>query len=281
MNLSPDTFTTLAGIIRRESGIILGPEKSYLVRHRLAPLIASEKLQDFDALARLLATRASARLSNALIDAITVKETRFFRDAACFDALRDHVLPACADLLGKQGKGRSRIRFWSAATATGQEAWSLAMLLNEFAASSEEAPSESHFTILATDISAGALETAKSGRYTPSQVHVGLSDARLHQHFRKHGTHLQVADPLRRLVQFRIFNLLDSPAHLGQFDLILCRNVLIYFDDATRRRICQGLYAALVPGGWLSLGSAESLYGLEDRLETIIHGKAILYRKHS
>jgi chemotaxis protein methyltransferase CheR len=281
MDLAPDTFQELAAVIRRESGMLLGPDKSYLVRHRLEPVLRAEKLDSFETLVNRLHMRTGSALCNAVINAITVQETRFFRDQSCFDGLREHVLPECTEMIRNPQRvgARQRLRIWSAAAATGQEAYSLSMLIREFAASGPGALNENHVTIVASDISPTAIESAKAARYTPAEVHRGLSEARLKEHCHLRGEHWHISEPVRRLVQFRTFNLLHSTATLGAFDVILCRNVLIYFDDPTRRKIIQGLYAALHPGGWLILGSAESLYGMEERFETLIHARAIFYRK--
>jgi chemotaxis protein methyltransferase CheR len=285
MELSLHTYRELASIIRHESGIVLGPDKSYLVRHRLETLVRNQGLESFDGLVTRLKLRSGTALCHEVIDAITVKETRFFRDQGCFDGLLKLVLPTCALTLGKFGQvgGRQRIRIWSAAAATGQEAYSVAMMVREFCAANADGPDETQFSILASDISTNAIQTAKAGRYNSAEVRRGLSDSRLHRHFYQRGERWCVSEPVRRLVQFRTFNLLHPPADLGggggAFDLILCRNVLIYFDDATRRKICRGLYTALHDGGWLALGSAESLYGMDVRFETLIQAKSVLYRK--
>jgi chemotaxis protein methyltransferase CheR len=279
MELSPQSFRELSGIIHHESGIVLGTDKAYLVRHRLEPLVRSEGLDGFDELVKKLRMRNRTGLCNVVIDAITVKETQFFRDQSCFNGLLHHVLPACALTLRNPARGRQRIRIWSAAAATGQEAYSIAMLVREFIATNADGVKEAQFNIMGSDISAAAIESAKAGKYSNAEVQRGLSEARLQQHFHRRGERWIISEPVRRLVQFRTFNLLHPPTELGAFDLILCRNVLIYFDDATRRKICRGLYSVLQDGGWLVLGSAESLYGMEERFETLIQGKTILYRK--
>lgn len=280
MELAGHTFRELASLIHDETGIALGADKSYLVRHRLEPLVRSEGLENFEALVQRLRMRAANRLRSAVIDAITVKETRFFRDHAFFEGLRRHVLPECASKLEKPSSGTQRVRMWSAASSTGQEACSLAMLVREFTQeSAANRARESQFSILASDISVEAIELAKAGSYSKSDVDRGLSEERLKTHFRHSGARWRFDESLSKLIHFRTFNLLNSPAELGPFDLILCRNVMIYFDEKTRLRVCRGLYAALHPGGWLALGSAESLYGMQERFETVAIGKNVLYRK--
>lgn len=280
MELSRETFRELTELIHRLCGLVIGQNKMYLVRHRLEPLIRDCGLDGFEHLLQRLQTRDGARLRDSIVEAITTKETSFFRDQSLFKAIRQQVLPACATLLNRPDAKRHRIRMWSAASSTGQEAYSLAMLVREFVESQGSGDLQANqFTILASDISADAIETAKAGRYNRSQVARGLSDEQLERHFHCRGSHWLPKEPVRRLVQFWQFNLLESPAELGVFDLILCRNVLIYFDEPTRKRICRALYGILQDGGWLVLGAAESLYGMDDRLETVKVGRILLYRK--
>lgn len=277
MKLTPQTLGAIAGVIRDESGIDLGLDKSYLLRHRLVPLIHEHGLSGFEQLADRMKSRAGARMRQAVIDAITVKETRFFRDQGCFDAIATHAFPSLHGSHGGKSAGPSRTRIWSAAGSTGQEAYSLAILATELASAAEHAP---NVEVVGSDISETAVAYAKAGHYRDAEVHRGLSAERLRRFFRRHGSdRWSATDTLRRLVQFRTFNLLQPPASLGPFDLILCRNVLIYFNDATRRSVIRGLYGALRGNGWLVMGSAESLYGVDHRFDTIVHGKTILYRK--
>jgi chemotaxis protein methyltransferase CheR len=280
MELSRQTFQELTRLIHRLCGLVVGQDKMYLVRHRLEPLVRSQGMDGFEGLLQRLQTRTGASLHEAIIEAITTKETSFFRDHGLFHAVEKHVLPECVALLKDPGGRRQRIRFWSAASSTGQEAYSLAMLIRDFVQTDASGGlHENQFNILASDISAEAIETAKAGRYTLSQVNRGLSDEQIHRHFHHRGDSWILSDPVRRLVSFRQFNLLHSSADLGAFDVILCRNVLIYFDEPTRKRICRALYGNLHEGGWLALGAAESLYGVDDRLETVKFGRTLLYRK--
>lgn len=280
MELSPATFRELSERIHVLCGLVIGPDKMYLVRHRLEPLIRSHGLQDFEHLLQQLRSGRGSRLHDAMVEAITTQETSFFRDPALFKAIQEEVLPERLKLLQRSGGKRHRIRIWSAASSTGQEAYSLAMLVRDLVAADDSHNlQDNHFSILASDISADAIETAKAGRYAWSAVTRGLSEQQINRSFQQSGTRWILLEPLRRMVHFRRFNLLHSPVELGPFDLILCRNVLIYFDEPTRRRICQGLYETLHDGGWLALGSAESLYGLDHRMETVKVGRMVLYRK--
>jgi chemotaxis protein methyltransferase CheR len=278
MELSNRTLLELTKLIHRWSGLAIGGDKAYLVRHRLAPLVRSNGLEGFDELLLKLQSRGTTHLHDAVVEAITTKETSFFRDPWLFDALLQRVLPELASTL-KGGGGRHRIRIWSAGTSTGQEAYSLAMVVREFIDGSRGSLHDHHFNIIASDISSEAIETAKAGSYSKADVDRGVSESRLRRYLTRRGDRWLVSDSLRPLVQFRKFNLLHPPAELGAFDLVLCRNVLIYFDEPTRARVCQGVHRVVNAGGWLALGSAESLYGIESDLETIKLGRAVVYHK--
>ncbi len=280
MELSRQTFQQLTQLIHRLCGLAVGHDKMYLVRHRLEPVIRRYGLNGFEQLLERLQTRTGAELHDSIVEAITTKETSFFRDAQLFKAIRQQVLPECVKQLTQSGGKRHRIRIWSAGSSTGQEAYSLALLVRELVGDpGSQALKESQFSILASDISAEAITKGKAGCYNRSEVARGLSEEQLRSHFHHRAGCWTLDEQARRLVHFRQFNLLHSPAELGAFDLILCRNVLIYFDQPTRKRICQGLYEILYDGGWLVLGSAESLYGLSERMETVKVGRVLLYRK--
>lgn len=278
MELSQQSFQELARLVHRLCGLVIGDDKAYLVRHRLEPVVRGCGLDSFDSFMERLQSRTGAHLHDAIIEAITTKETSFFRDPWLFDAILKHVLPERAAEL-KRSPERRCLRLWSVGTATGQEAYSLAMLIREFIDAGGEGLRDNQFAVLASDISAEAIKVAKAASYSRTEVSRGIPEQRLDRHFHHRGNHWHVADALRSLVQFRRFSLLDMPADLGPFDIILCRNVLIYFDDPTRKRVCRDLHRLLHRGGWLALGSAESLYGIDSGFETIKHGRAVLYRK--
>jgi chemotaxis protein methyltransferase CheR len=277
MQLSPQTLAELTRLIRQWTGLALGPDKEYLIRHRLAPVIRSCGFGGYDELLLRLQSDAATRLRDAVVEAITTKETSFFRDAWLFEALLGQVLPDLARRF-KAGKSPMRpIRICSAGTSTGQEAYSLAILVHEFLDSARREPKNYDFNITAVDISAEAIDAAKTGLYSVHEVERGLSESRLQRFFQRHGEGWQVIEPVRRLVQFRTFNLLRPAAELGALDLILCRNVLIYFDEPTRAQVCRGLRGALRDGGWLAVGSAESLHGIGVDLDPVKFGRAMIY----
>jgi chemotaxis protein methyltransferase CheR len=273
MDLPGPAFDELRRLIRGLCGVTLSEEKAYLIRYRLEPVVRDNGLSGFEELARRLREPGGAALQEAVVEAITTGETAFFRDGHPFEAFRRHVLPDLA------ARGR-RVRLWCAAVATGQEAYSVAMTVAEFVGANRgRGVGEGTFSVLATDISARALAVARAGEYTRQEGARGLSAAQLARHFERRGERWAVRESVRQLVEFRRANLVQPFAALGAFDAIFCRNVLIYFDDDTRRRICTQLQAALVEGGWLLLGSAESLYGMSDGLEQVRLGDSLFYRR--
>lgn len=280
MELSRPTLQRLCTVIHELCGLALGPDKAYLVRHRLSPLVEREGLASFEELLDRLHSRGGTRLHDPIIEAITTKETSFFRDRTYFDALQNAVLPDCIRTLRRSDGRRHRIRIWSAGCSTGQEPYSVAMCVREMlAAGAGNAAREGDFTILATDLSTEALNLARAATYSEADVARGLSAALLERHFRRRGRLWVVDESLRRMVQFRRFDLLTSSASLGAFDVILCRNVLIYFDEAARARVLEGFFSLLHAGGWLALGAAENLYGLHHPLDRVRFGRAMFYRQ--
>jgi chemotaxis protein methyltransferase CheR len=223
-------------------------------------------------------------LREQLVEAITTKETSFNRDGHPFEALRRSILPELArrllDRRAAPGPTHARCRIWCAAVATGQEAYSVAMAVSGFLASRPGLElSLDDFPILATDISARALAIAREGRYSTEEVRRGISEDHRLRDFRRDGDGWIVSEPLRRMVDFRRLNLVRPLPNLGTFDLILCRNLLIYLDDDARRRLCQGLHRALNPSGFLIIGAAESLYGVTDSFSAEQFGKTLVHRK--
>jgi len=281
MELTQAAFDDLRQSIHRLCGIVLTEDKEYLVRHRLEPVARRCGCRSLDEFRTKLAGSEAILLQGAIIEAITTQETAFFRDRHPFDALRQHVLP---DLVRTQraatGAIRRPIRIWCAAAATGQEPYSLAILIQEWThASRPHGPRPEDFSITATDISAEALATATTGAYERRQVDRGLNTTQIHKYFEHCGERWVARPALRKLVEFRRLNLIQPFTDLGIYDLILCRNVLIYFDEDTRRRICHQFYAMLPEGGWLLLGAAENLYGITDRFLSVRFGDTLIYRK--
>jgi chemotaxis protein methyltransferase CheR len=237
-------------LVADRAAIVLDDSKQYLVESRLLPLARSEGVTGLSGLVGRLRVRGpSDPLVTAVVEAMTTNETSFFRDPPVFETLRTSILP---DLIAKRSAAR-RLRIWSAAASTGQEAYSVVMLLRE------HFPELSGWRVevLGTDLSTAVLEKARIGVYSRFEVARGLSTERLGRWFRPKGADYQLDRSILDAVQFRPLNLV-TPGPLPQSDLVLLRNVLIYFDLETRRRILTRVRAAMEPGSWLLLGTAEN-----------------------
>jgi chemotaxis protein methyltransferase CheR len=263
MSLAPDAFDFVATLVRRRSAIQLDKGKEYLVESRLAPLARSAGLVDVDAYVRVL--RANTGLHDEVVEALTTNETSWYRDVAPFTALRTAVLPGIA------ATGRTHVRVWSAACSSGQEPYSIAMTV------ADHFPGMS-LAITATDLSEAVLHKGRSGQYTQLEVNRGLPAPALVKHFARAGAMFEIAPALRRQVTFKRHNLLDQPPPGGPFDIVFLRNVLIYFDVATKREVLRRVRAALAPGGYLFLGAAETTIGIDETWERLTDGGSSVYR---
>ena len=251
-------FDILRAFLKGRSGLALSPEKRYLVESRLGPVCQKSGLPALsDLVARLKIARDPA-LERAVVEAMATNETFFFRDRVPFDLFRDVLLPRG---LKAQGATR-RLRIWCAAASTGQEPYSIAMLVQE----AGPRLAGWHVEIVATDISESVLEKARSGLYSQFEVQRGLPIGLLLKHFTQAGESWQIAPAIRAMVDFRPLNLLQDFSRLGAFDVVFCRNVLIYFDQATKADVLRRVAQALNPGGAVLLGAAETVIGLSDAL---------------
>lgn len=249
-------FGTIAAIVKAKSGLALGPDKEYLVEARLGPIVRRRGLANLSALADRL--RTDPTLEQEVVEAMTTNETLFFRDGKPFDHVRDVVLPR---LTATRPRG-ARIRIWSAAASTGQEAYSMAILVCEMGAALAGRPVE----IVGTDIARDALARASEGLYSQFEVQRGLPARLLVKYFTKEEQGWRINRSLRDMVQFRSWNLLGDLSALGRFDIIFCRNVLIYFDQPTKARTLQAMSRLLTEDGALYLGGAETLLGIDSDL---------------
>ncbi len=249
-------FDFLRTFLKARSGLALTPEKRYLVESRLAAVCRRFELEDLSELVAGLRGGRDCDLEIAVVEAMTTNETLFFRDKLPFDLFRDVLLPR---YLASRAQAK-RLRIWCAAASTGQEPYSLAMILNDAAPQLAGWQVE----ILATDISTQVVERARAGLYSQFEVQRGLPIHLLLKHFSQVGDQWQVAPRIRAMVNYRALNLVKDFSHLGMFDIVLCRNVLIYFDGPRKTEILKRL-ANLVPGdGALILGAAETVIGLTD-----------------
>ena len=252
-------FNTIATMLKAKSGLTLGPDKLYLMETRLVSIMRRENARDLAALAERM--RANSTLEREIVEAMTTNESLFFRDTKPFDALRQRVLPR---LHAARAPG-TRLRIWSAAASTGQEAYSIAMVLSEIALSL----GDRKIDILGTDIARDALKRGREGVYSQFEIQRGLPMQMLAKYFVKEDLQWRIKPALRALVEFREWNLLADLRALGQFDVIFCRNVLIYFDAPTKSRVLEALAGQLAPDGVLFLGGAETVLGLTTSLQSI------------
>lgn len=257
--LSVADFTVIADLVHARSGIVLGRDKAYLVESRLEPIVRSMRLGGLAELSARLRTRPDGALVNEVVDAMTTNETLFFRDDKPFRHLREQAIPA---LHASRPPGQP-LRIWSAASSSGQEPYSLAMTVLDSLLGARSVQ------ILGTDISAIQVARARAGLYTEFEIRRGLPPDRLARHFVKEQAGWRVVDQVRQMVEFKLWNLLDDLRPLGQFDLVFCRNVLIYFDLPTKRRVLEAIWSRLRPGGLLYLGGAETTFGVSDRFSPV------------
>lgn len=262
-----DHYRFLQEYVHAEAGIVIDHDKHYLVESRLTPIARQLGLPSINDLCALLRATREPAISRQVAEAMTTNETYFFRDPAHYAAIRGALLPR----LREQRQEVRKLRFWSAAASTGQEAYSLAMLLLE------EGFADWNLQIFGTDFSSHVVERARSGKYQQIEVNRGLPAALLVKHFRRSGVDWLLSDAVRSLARFETIDLRRSLRALGPFDLVFCRNVLIYFDAETKGRILAEIHGTLFRGGWLLLGGAETAFGLEPLFERLVVGSTTVY----
>ncbi|QWG14230.1 protein-glutamate O-methyltransferase CheR [Bradyrhizobium sediminis] len=252
--MTPLDYEFLRKLLKERSGLDLSADKQYLVESRLVPLARRTGLPGIPELVARLRGGAD-RLTSEVVEAMTTNETFFFRDKIPFDHLKEAVLPA----LVQARASRRALRIWCAASSTGQEPYSIAMCVKEFAGLTGW-----RVEIVATDLSQEVLEKSKAGIYSQFEVQRGLPIQMLVEYFKQTGELWQLNADIRGMVQHYQLNLLQDFSHLGTFDVIFCRNVLIYFDHDTKTGIFDRLARMLEPDGVLALGAAESVVGITD-----------------
>jgi chemotaxis protein methyltransferase CheR len=254
--VTPSDYEFLRKLLKERSGLDLSADKQYLVESRLIPLARRVGLPGITDLVQKMKAAAAEPLIADVVEAMTTNETFFFRDKIPFDHLRETMLPA----LLQARASRRALRIWCAASSTGQEPYSIAMCLKELGG----AISGWRIEILATDLSQGVLEKSKSGLFSQFEVQRGLPIQLLVKYFTQAGELWQLNADIRAMVQHRQLNLLQDFGHLGTFDVIFCRNVLIYFDQETKAGIFERLAKVVEPDGFMVLGAAESVVGISD-----------------
>jgi chemotaxis protein methyltransferase CheR len=254
--MTPLDYEYLQKILKDRSGLVLSADKKYLLESRLMPLARKAGVAGISELVQKMKAGSESMIAD-VVEAMTTNETFFFRDKTPFEHFQNTVMP---DLIKARAAKRS-LRIWCAAGSTGQEPYSLAMIVKELGA----ALTGWRVEIVATDLSPEVLEKSRTGVYTQFEVQRGLPIQLLVKHFTQTGTTWQLNADVRAMVQFKQFNLLQDYTHLGKFDIIFCRNVLIYFDQPTKSDVFSRLAKASEPDGYLFLGAAETVIGLTDK----------------
>ncbi len=265
--ITQENYRFLQQHVYQHSGIVLDDAKHYLLEARLVPIVRDVGLVDLNALCQALRSAGEVSLRNRVVEAMTTNETLFFRDKSPFDALRVKVLPELRSAL----RGRP-VRIWSAAASTGQEAYSIAMLLLESGLS----PSE--VEILGTDLNEEVLARARGGVYSQLEVNRGLPAPFLVKYFTRRGMSWEVQEPIRRMARFQQLDLRSGIRALGMFDLVFCRNVLIYFDIPTKQGILKQIRSVMQPHAYLFLGSAETTLNVDERFSRKVLEGAVVYQ---
>jgi chemotaxis protein methyltransferase CheR len=268
--VTPLDYEFLRKLLKERSGLDLSSDKQYLVESRLVPLARKAALQGIPELVQKMKAGGEALITE-VVEAMTTNETFFFRDKIPFDHLRETILPA----LVQARASRQTLRIWCAASSTGQEPYSVAMCVKEFAGLAGW-----RVEILATDLSQEVLEKSKAGIYSQFEVQRGLPIQMLVKYFTQIGELWQLNPDIRAMVQHRQLNLLQDFSHLGKFDVIFCRNVLIYFDQGTKTAIFERLARMIEPDGVLTLGAAESVVGISEAFKPYLDRRG-LYRPNA
>ena len=270
MSIDADDFAFVQTLLRTQSGMVIEAGKEYLVEARLAPVAQQAGCASLKDLITRLRAPASDALGQKVIEALAIYETQFFRDPHLFKSLKTSILP---DLIAKRTAVR-RLRLWCAAASSGQEPYSVAMLL------AEHFPQLADWNVqlLASDISDTVLEQAQQGQYSPLEVNRGLPAPLLTKYFHRQGTRWQISAQIRRRVEFRNINLIQAWPPLRPMDLILMRNVLIYFDVETKKATLGKVRRLLQSDGYLFLGSAETTLNLDDAFTRAQFDQTVCYQ---
>lgn len=266
--MNVNDFELISQLLKKRSGLVLSEDKAYLLESRLNPVARKWGLSGFDELAQQVRKSNDEKLLVDITEAMTTNESFFFRDQKPFDQFRDVVLP----YLLEHRAAKKSIRIWCAAASSGQEPYTLAMLLKE----AQAKLAGWRIEIVGTDISQEILDKAKEGVYSQFEVQRGLPINLLVKYFTQVEDRWQLNDDIRNMVSFKNFNLLNSMSGMGQFDVIFCRNVLIYFDQPTKSQVLDQMSGILANDGFLYLGGAETVLGISDRF-LLIPGQRGIY----
>ena len=278
ISVTPDEFKAFSKYILDISGIALDVGKEYLLETRLNPILNQLGLASYSTLLQKSKADLNGELKNQIIDAISTNETYFFRDKSPFQLLQHKIIPDLIDRRTKSGSVlKPSIRLWSAANSTGQEIYSIAMVLNEMGIT----PEKYNIKLFGTDISDAAISQASYGIYNKFEVARGLDPNRLRRYFDPVDDRYKIKDEIRAMVQFKKMNLMQPFMGMGKFDIVLCRNVMIYFTSEDRKRIYQNISKVMEPDGYLLIGSTESLVNDTDLFVSNKYLNSVFYQfKH-
>jgi chemotaxis protein methyltransferase CheR len=269
--LDANTFNFVSAFIREKSAIVLEPSKAYLVESRLSPVARENGMASVAELVVALKRPGNRVLTQQVVDAMTTNETSFFRDLHPFDALKSHILP---ELIEKRSRERT-INIWSNACSSGQEVYTIAMLLRE----NFPVLASWKVRLIATDLSSVILKKAQEGLFNQTEVNRGLPMPMLLKYFTKAGLQWQIKDEIRKMVEFREVNLVEPwPTWLPKMDIVFLRNVLIYFSPETKTAILNKVHRTMQSDGSLFLGGAETTMNLDTKFSRVAVGKAVCYR---
>ena len=273
MSVDDPDFDLFRDYLERACGIVLGDNKKYLVTSRLGRLLEQKGIASLGELVRLVQQQPRSGLSEMVVDAMTTNETLWFRDAYPFEVLKNRLIPEFVS-----NQPGQRLRIWSAACSSGQEPYSLSMAIDEFERANL-GQLRGGAQIVATEISASMLSSARAACYDSLAMARGLSQERRDRYFDETARgEWTVRQPIRSRVEFRQLNLLDSYSILGRFDIVFCRNVLIYFSADVKKDILRRIHATLKPGGYLMLGASEALNGLPELYNMVQCSPGIIYQ---
>ncbi len=268
--LTIEDYQSFRKFLEDACGIVLGDNKQYLVTSRLTKLIADNEIDSFSTLMKRM--KVDGKLRNRIMDAMTTNETSWFRDVYPFDILKEKLLPELAKTQPRT------IRIWSAACSTGQEPYSLSMMVQEYLQSNPGSLSTDAVQVIGTDISPSVLAIAKSGVYEGVAVSRGLPQERKSRFFQETSAGWEVSENIKKRVSFRELNLMKNYTLLGRFDIIYCRNVLIYFSTELKRDILARMAKCLNPGGFLVLGGSESITNYSNEFDLIRWRNGVIYQ---
>lgn len=280
--LSAQEILLVRNYMAEAIGVSIGENKAYLIDSRLSPIVTDTGARDLLDLIAKAKADPTRRLHDRIVDALTTHETFWFRDERAWTALREAALPSLVTAF--RASGRAKFRIWCAACSTGQEPYTLAMLIDTLCSEGRLGGlTPAQIELLATDVAPDTLKAAAAGQYNAIEIQRGLADVWKNKYFAPvpGGDRWAIAESLRRRVTFKRFNLQDDPSTLGRFDFILCRNVAIYFEESVRHQLFRRLHTTLQPDGLLMLGGSESLLGLADLYATETLGGSLFYRRRS